>query len=361
LRDRRGLLRGRAADGPVQWRDDRSVGALQRRVDGTYAGFVVHRGAIDRAMGAGWPALPAGMRASLVLGSAPTVGASVRLLEGETRLLLSWSSDGVVAAKTRESLIILLGVVAAAVLIALGLAAMLLGRMRSERRLSALRTDFVAAVSHELRTPIASLRMLSELLAEERVEPDERPEIYGALAREARRLGNTVHRLLTFSRMEGGRARAQLAERSVTAAVSDAVATFGDRHPDVQLRGPDLDREVVACFDEAQLTMALDNLLQNAHKYASEGQPYEVTVTEDDTEVRVAVRDRGAGIAARDQERIFAPFERADDRLSEATEGSGIGLALVRHVAKTHGGRAWVDSELGRGATFSITWPRSQS
>ena len=301
------------------------------------------------------------MKSTLVVGNSSASGASVRLLEGGTRLVLSWSGDGLVAARTRESLLILLGVVAAAVLIALGTVALLLRRMRAERRLGALRTDFVAAVSHELRTPIASLRMLSELLAEDRVEPEERPEIYGALAREARRLGNTVHRLLTFSRMEGGRERAQLAERSVTATVCEAVATFGDRHPDVQIRGPKAHPEVLARFDEAQLTMALDNLLQNAHKYAPDGQPYEVTVTDNEDEVCVAVKDSGPGIGAKDQARIFAPFERADDRLSEATEGSGIGLALVRHVAKTHGGRAWVASEPGRGATFSIAWPRSAS
>ncbi|MBW2523118.1 MAG: HAMP domain-containing histidine kinase [Deltaproteobacteria bacterium] len=336
---------------------------LRKRSDGTLAGFVVHRGSIERALATGWPELPEGMAARLIHLPRPESRALVRLLDGELALGLAWQAGAEGGAGAREPLLILLGVVGLAVMIALALAALLVRRVREERRLGALRTDFVAAVSHELRTPIASLRMLSELLAEERVEPDERPEIYAALAREARRLGNTVHRLLTFSRMEGGRVRAQRVEASVGATVRDAVATFVDRHPDVRVRAPAPDQDVVATFDEAQLSMALDNLLRNALAHAPEGQPYEVAITEQRSgeEIVVSVRDRGPGIAPADQQRIFEPFERADDRLSEATEGSGIGLALVRHVARTHGGRAWVDSELGAGATFSIAWPRSES
>ncbi len=77
--------------------------------------------------------------------------------------------------------------------------------------------------------------------------------------------------------------------------------------------------------------------------------------------VRVEVEDRGPGLSRRDQKRIFRPFERADDRLSEATEGSGIGLSLVNHVARNHRGRAGVDSEVGRGSTFFLWLPGEQS
>jgi len=106
--------------------------------------------------------------------------------------------------------------------------------------------------------------------------------------------------------------------------------------------------------------MAIDNLLSNALKYAPEGTPYQVLAWADDTEVRIAVRDHGPGIAPKDRQRIFEPFVRADDRLSQATEGSGIGLSLVRHVARAHGGRAWVESTAGAGATFIIALPRRQ-
>lgn len=353
------VLRKATAEQAARWQDERSAGAVRQRPDGSFAGFVVHRGSIERALAAGWPELPPDMSARLSVGALPGDAAVVRLLEGPLVLVLSWSDETALADQTRTSLLVLLGTAATALIVALGLAALLFARIRRERRLGALRTDFVAAVSHELRTPIASLRMLAELLAEERVPAEERAEVVTALAREARRLGNTVHRLLTFSRMEGGRAGGRRAEGSVTQVARSAVATFAERHRPVMIEGPPAAPEVLAPIDEEQLAMALDNLLENARKYAPQGQPYEVTVRAVGDEVLIAVRDRGPGIVKADQQRIFEPFERADDRLSEATEGSGIGLSLVRHVARSHGGRAWVESE-GGGATFVIALPRSE-
>jgi two-component system phosphate regulon sensor histidine kinase PhoR len=105
--------------------------------------------------------------------------------------------------------------------------------------------------------------------------------------------------------------------------------------------------------------MALENLLLNARKYAPDGQPYRIRVFAENDEVCIALSDDGPGVHPRDQKRIFKPFERADDRLSEATEGSGIGLSLVRHVAEAHGGRVTLDSQPGRGATFSIWIPQA--
>src|SRR5262249_15975716 len=108
-----------------------------------------------------------------------------------------------------------------------------------------------------------------------------------------------------------------------------------------------------------EIRVGMDNVRANAKKYAPEGTPYRVSVRRDAGGVAITVADRGPGIAQRDRERIFEPFERADDRLSRATEGSGIGLSLVRHVARAHGGRAFVESEPGRGARFTIWIPCS--
>jgi len=107
-------------------------------------------------------------------------------------------------------------------------------------------------------------------------------------------------------------------------------------------------------IDAGQIQLAVDNLLANAKKYAPGGAPYGVRVARDGAGTLISVKDSGPGVARRDQKRIFAPFERADDRLSRATEGSGIGLSLVAHVAKAHGGRAWVESAPGQGATFHL-------
>ena len=123
----------------------------------------------------------------------------------------------------------------------------------------------------------------------------------------------------------------------------------------------DLDPEALASIDAGELRLAVDNLLANARKYAPEGGPYRVRVARERSGVVVSVADRGPGIARADRRRIFEPFERADDRLSRATEGSGIGLSLVRHVARAHGGRAGVSGEPGEGATFWIWIPAARA
>src|SRR4029079_17933983 len=104
--------------------------------------------------------------------------------------------------------------------------------------------------------------------------------------------------------------------------------------------------------------LVFDNLLGNAAKYAPDGAPYRVVIERAAGDVvRVSVGDRGPGLDRKARERIFLPFERADDRLVRATEGTGVGLALVRGIAEAHGGRAHVESEPGKGATFIVEIP----
>lgn len=342
---------------PILWQDRRSAGRLERGEDGSYAGFVVHAGSLLAAIETGWPPLPEGFEARLSSG-VPTeifpISHQARLF-GDLRLVIGHPRPEQVA---RRSKLVLGGVALGAGLLAVALAALLFSRMRRARQVSALRTDFVAAVSHELRTPIASVRMLAELLAEDRVEPDERADVHEALAREAKRLGATVDRLLGFSRMEAGRARVDARPTDLCELVDEAITTFETRFPEAGQVVRRLPADgLVASVDADGIRSIIDNLLGNARKYAADGTPYEVDLCRDGNGVELRIVDHGPGIAKRHQRRIFRPFERADDRLSEATEGSGIGLSLVRHVALSHGGRAWVESESGEGATFVIWLP----
>jgi signal transduction histidine kinase len=339
----------------ITWREPRSLGRLGRTPAGHYTGFVVHVGSLARAVRAGWPELGPTLEAKLVTGPQPPPGPHVELLPGGAYLTIAWTDPDAVARQTQRSHLILVLVAIFAALVAAALAALLFARMRSERRLSALRTDFVAAVSHELRTPIASLRMLAELLDDDRVEPSERGEVHHALAREAKRLGSTVDRLLSFSRMEANKVSATKHPVAVATVISEAIDTFLERYPDAAPIQRHLDDTVTAAIDESAIQMALDNLLSNARKYAPEGKPYAVHLEADGGGLRIAVSDQGPGISRRDQRRIFRPFERVDDRLSQATEGAGIGLSLVNHVARAHGGTVRVESEPGGGATF-ILW-----
>ncbi len=341
----------------IGWREARSLGRLEQTPTGDYTGYVVHIGSLARAVRAGWPAVEPSMKATLVTGPQPPATPHVELLTGSAYLSLAWTDPDAVARQTQRAHLILTVVAICAALLAIALAALLFARMRAARRLSALRTDFVAAVSHELRTPIASVRMLAELLDEDRVEPGQRAEVHQGLAREARRLGDTVDRLLSFSRMEAGKTSSTKRSLTVAPVVSEAIDTFLERYPDAAPVVRQLDEEAQAPIDEGAIRMAVGNLLSNARKYAPDGQPYEVTVTAADSGVRITVGDQGPGISRQDQRRIFRPFERADDRLSEATEGAGIGLSLVGHVARSHGGSLRVESEPNHGATFILWLP----
>ncbi|MBW2452959.1 MAG: HAMP domain-containing histidine kinase [Deltaproteobacteria bacterium] len=341
----------------IVWREARSLGRLGQTPQGDYTGYVVHIGSLARAARGGWPALEPSMTATFVTGPHPPTAPHVELLAGGAYLSLAWTDPDAVARQTQRAHLILMVVAICAALVAIALAALLFARMRAARRLSALRTDFVAAVSHELRTPIASVRMLAELLDEDRVEPDERAEVHQALAREARRLGDTVDRLLSFSRMEAKKLSSTKQIMPVAPVVGEAIDTFLERHPDAGPIERQLAEGVEAPIDDAAIRMAVGNLLSNARKYAPQGQPYEVSVAPVDQGIAIAVGDRGPGISRQDQRRIFRPFERADDRLSEATEGAGIGLSLVGHVARSHGGTVRVDSEPGHGATFILWLP----
>lgn len=351
------------ASGLLSWQSGASVGVMRVLDDGRLGGFVVHRGSLAGALSAGWLRLPPGQRAEVVRGPAsgnPAGGEdlhAIAMVAPELGLKVVFTDPRAVARDASRSRAILAGIGAGALAIAFALAAVLFARMRSARRSSELRTDFVSTVSHELRTPIASLRMLAELLEQDRVEPDERAEVYEALAREARRLGETVDRLLGFSRMAAGRYRLDRAILPVADAVAASIDTFEERHPDRPKVVRELDPEVTANIDAGQIRLAVDNLLANARKYAPDGEPYRVRVAAEGGGVSIRVQDQGPGIARRDQRRVFEPFERADDRLSRATEGSGIGLSLVQHVARAHGGRASVESNEGRGAAFTIWIP----
>jgi two-component system phosphate regulon sensor histidine kinase PhoR len=246
----------------------------------------------------------------------------------------------------------------ACVLFSLGLAAFLFLRAQRAQRLAELRTDFVAAVSHELRTPIASVRMLSELLEGGQVAVEEREEIETTLAGEVRRLASTLERMLRFGALSRGKLVIAPKRTRVQPFLDEGKTRFRAAHPDRDVVVT-ADERLEADLDEGLMALALDNLLSNAAKYAPEGGPYRLEANEDGRHVVLAVIDSGPGLDRRAQARIFQPFERADDRLSKATEGTGVGLALVRGIARAHRGDATVESTPGRGATFRIRIPKT--
>jgi two-component system phosphate regulon sensor histidine kinase PhoR len=232
--------------------------------------------------------------------------------------------------------------------------------VRREALLSNLQSDFVSKVSHELRTPLTSIRMFVETLQLKRVSsPQEVDACLDVLNRETARLTDRIERLLDWGRMEAGKRVYESAPERVedifTQALEDFDANHVGRRESVKV---DIAPELPLVFvDRGAIVDALVNLLTNANKYSPERGKICLTARADERHVRMAVSDKGIGIARREHRRIFDKFYRSNELLSSDVEGSGLGLAIVRHVVQAHGGRVELESEPGKGSTFTLVIP----
>jgi signal transduction histidine kinase len=239
-------------------------------------------------------------------------------------------------------------------------ASYLIGRAVSRELAAArLQSDFVSAVSHEFRTPLTSLAQFTEILGEQEDAPiEKRRTFHEAQARATRRLTRLVESLLDFGRMEAG-ARPYRLERIDAAEVTENVVRDFRQDAEqagftVEYRGPA--GPAVVNADREALTQAIWNLLDNAVKYSGESRVVRVEV-EQAGEVLIRVRDEGFGIPAPELKRIFRKFSRGSAAAAHGVKGTGIGLAMVKHIVDAHAGRVVVDSEPGRGSTFTIILP----
>lgn len=349
----RGLLGARrddTVDGVLRVHEGAYVSILRVTDSGRTGGVVFYRQSILRAP----PALPADLELASGGGAGP--GAANIAVTPELVFHLVATDGAAQRASVTRAGNVLFGVAITSVLASLVLAAILYARFLGARRLAQLRTDFVAAVSHELRTPLASVQMLAELLEQGAVPEDERPEVEKTLAVETRRLSDTLSRMLRFGALARGKLSAER-KRTLLAPIAQAVAArFRAAHLELAVE-VSVDEGLEADVDGGLLALALDNLLGNAAKYAPAGGPYRLELTRSERKVRISVQDSGPGLDRRAQARVFLPFERADDRLSRATEGTGVGLSLVRGIARAHDGEARVESAPGEGATFILEIP----
>ena len=232
-----------------------------------------------------------------------------------------------------------------------------------ELAVARLQTDFVSAVSHEFRSPLTALRHLTELLAGGIVTSEERRhQYYGVLARETERLHRLVENLLNFRRMEAGAVEYHFEPIDPADLVREVVAEFQQETSTHAHRIELTTNGAMPAIraDREALGRALWNLLDNAAKYSPASPQIWVDLGCEDQRVAIQVRDRGTGIPAAERTTIFDKFVRGAIAKTSGVEGTGIGLSMVHHIIRAHGGDVRLDSEPGRGSTFTILLPAGE-
>jgi signal transduction histidine kinase len=222
------------------------------------------------------------------------------------------------------------------------------------------KSEFLANMSHELRTPLNAIIGFSQVLRERMFgEVNEKQEEYlDDILTSADDLLALINDVLDLSKVEAGQVELEVAPFSLRDALERGVVMVRERATKngVQVAlaaDPEVD---VVEGDERRIRQVIFNLLSNAVKFTPAGGAVDVSVAQVDGEVRVSVADTGPGLAHEDHERIFEEFQQAEAGV-EQREGTGLGLALSKRLVELHGGRIWVESELGKGSTFVFTLP----
>ncbi|MGC1902864.1 MAG: HAMP domain-containing sensor histidine kinase [Candidatus Acidiferrum sp.] len=229
-----------------------------------------------------------------------------------------------------------------------------------EMNLARLKSDFVANVSHELRTPLALIRLYAETLELGRLTAKEKYQEYFRIIREeSERLTALINNILDFSRIDAGRKEYEFEETNLAELVHSTLDSYRFQ---IQQNGFGFEENISSDIppvkvDREAIARSLLNLVNNALKYSKDQKYIGVSLYRVNGSVNLEVRDRGIGIPANEHEKIFEKFYRCGDPLVHNVKGSGLGLSLVRHIARAHGGDVLVESAPDKGSKFTIALP----
>jgi signal transduction histidine kinase len=232
------------------------------------------------------------------------------------------------------------------------------------RELDRMKDDFVSTVTHELRTPLTSIRAFSEIVLDNPdLDAEEQRRYLEIVVAETARLTRLINQVLDLAKIDSGTAEWRIGDVDLGAVVRDAAAEasqlFSGKGVQLELRMPAAVPPVAADTDRVMQVML--NLLANAAKFCpQDGGHAWVAVAVDHGVARVDVRDNGPGIPPDEHEAIFERFRRGGRTVDGRPAGTGLGLPISREIVERMGGRLWVESAPGQGATFSFTLPLSR-
>jgi Na+/proline symporter/nitrogen-specific signal transduction histidine kinase len=229
------------------------------------------------------------------------------------------------------------------------------------QELDRLKDDFISTVTHELRTPLTSIRAFSEILRDNpHLEDAQREKFLGVIVSESERLTRLINQVLDLAKIESGNAEWHNTEVDLAGIIQDVVTATSRMFGDKQIRvAVDLEPGVPILYaDRDRLIQVMLNLLSNAAKFCDQANgAVEIRLRKLADELQIDVRDNGAGISIENQKVIFEKFRQAGDTLTDKPHGTGLGLPICREIIGHFGGRLWVESRVGKGATFSFTLP----
>lgn len=224
-----------------------------------------------------------------------------------------------------------------------------------------MKDDFMSTVTHELRTPLTSIRSFSEILLDNPgLDLAERKRFLVIIVKETQRLSRLINQVLDMAKIESGDAEWRTSELDVREVIGESIEATSQLFSEggVALATSLATEAPPVRADRDRLMQVLLNLLSNAVKFCAPGAGHvEVRLSVQAEGLRVDVQDDGPGIPAAEQERIFEKFRQGSDTLTGKPRGSGLGLPISRRIIEHFGGRLWVESEPGKGATFSFVLP----
>ncbi|MTH55658.1 response regulator [Bacillus mangrovi] len=226
-----------------------------------------------------------------------------------------------------------------------------------EYEVDKMKSEFVSTVSHELRTPLASVLGFTELMLHKELKPERQKKYLATILQEAKRLTSLINDFLDVQRMESGKQTYEKKYDDLYPLLQQIAELQQIQAPDHQIRIERSTEQTVVLGDREKLSQVFRNLVSNAVKYSPQGGSISIRLYEEEKHLNIAVKDDGLGIPGESMDKLFNKFYRVDNSDRRRIGGTGLGLAIVREIVKAHEGSIEVQSELGKGSTFTVRLP----